>query len=566
MDIRSMSLEEKVGQLVLCGFSGTEVSAEIRALIAERRIGGVIYFARNVASPGQVAALSEELQGEAAASGTLPLLVTIDQEGGMVARLTEGVALFPGQMAIAAAGRPEHAYTAGFLTGRELRALGINLNFAPVLDVNNNPANPVIGVRSYGESPELVAAYGANAIRGLQDANVAATAKHFPGHGDTNVDSHLDLPVIPHDRERIERVELPPFIRAIAEGVDAIMSTHIHFPAYESGGLPVTLSRAVLTGLLRERLGYEGVIMTDCMEMHAISKRYGTVEAAVMAVEAGADAVLVSHTHELQTGAIDALLAAVRSGRISEASIDRSVERLLALKERRGILRAEEAGAEAEAGQADDCGPAERETAAGAEAPAAEAPLPLGEVGCAEHLAAARAISEASVTLVKDAGGLVPLPAGAGTLVIGVSPEAVTVADDELAAPLSLGRALREAGVPAEELAVAMADIAARREELLERAAQAERLVVATYNAYFQPEQAELVRALQALGKPLAVVALRCPYDLLTFPEVGTYLLAYESRPLALASAARVLAGGIPPRGTLPVTIGEYAAGGGIRR
>lgn len=250
----------------------------------------------------------------------------------------------PGGMAIAAAGSVEDAYQAALISGRELSAMGINLNYAPVLDVNNNARNPVIGVRSFGESPEKVADYGAATIRGFQDAGVAATAKHFPGHGDTDVDSHLDLPTVRHDRARMDSVELVPFRRAIAEGVDAMMSAHIYFPALEQEKLPVTLSKAVLTGLLREELGFGGIIMTDCMEMNAIAEHYGTVEASVLAIEAGADIVLISHRADRQLAASEAILHAVAEGRISETRIDDSVRRLLALKVKRGVIAAGPAG------------------------------------------------------------------------------------------------------------------------------------------------------------------------------------------------------------------------------
>lgn len=339
--VAEMSLSDKIGQMLMCGFEGTVVPDDgIRELIAKGGIGGVIYFARNVETPEQVAGMTAELQQAAAEGGKAPLWISIDQEGGMVARITEGVALMPGGMAIAAAGSVEDAYQAALISGRELSAMGINLNYAPVLDVNNNARNPVIGVRSFGESPEKVADYGAATIRGFQDAGVAATAKHFPGHGDTDVDSHLDLPTVRHDRARMDSVELVPFRRAIAEGVDAMMSAHIYFPALEQEKLPVTLSKAVLTGLLREELGFGGIIMTDCMEMNAIAEHYGTVEASVLAIAAGADIVLISHRADRQLAAIEAILHAVAEGRISEARIDDSVRRLLALKVKRGVIAA----------------------------------------------------------------------------------------------------------------------------------------------------------------------------------------------------------------------------------
>ncbi|PYI57567.1 beta-N-acetylhexosaminidase [Paenibacillus flagellatus] len=537
-----MTLRQKIGQMVHCGFHGYEPSEEIVRLIRERGIGGVILFARNVRDIRQVAATNAELQRIAMEAGLPPLTIAIDQEGGMVARLTEGVALMPGNMAIAAGGSAEAAYEAARVTGDELRALGINLNYAPVLDVNVNPANPVIGVRSYGESPELVGDYGLQAIRGLQEAGVTATAKHFPGHGDTDVDSHLDLPTISHSRERIYAVELAPFKRAVAAGVDAIMSSHIYFPAFESGKVPVTLSRNVLTGLLREELGFDGVIMTDCMEMKAIADHYGTVKAAVMAVEAGADCVLISHRHDLQEGAIDALVAAVESGRISEARIDASVRRLLAMKRRRGLT------ADAVATVADD---------------AYYAGDAFRRVGGEAHRAVARRISEASVTVVKNEGGLLPLRRER-TLVIGVQAAAVSEVDESVDLPMTLGQALAAQGVPVEERTVLLDDVAGQADALAELARSFGQVVVGTYNASFRPEQAAFVRAvLESGGKPV-VVAQRNPYDIQAFPDVPAYVLTYESRPLALQSAAKVLAGTAEARGRTPVAIHpDYPAGSG---
>lgn len=528
-NIHEMSLQEKIGQMILCGFQGTEPSEELEALIAEHRIGGVIYFARNVANTKQVAELSSSLQGIAERNGTVPLWISIDQEGGMVARITEGVALMPGSMALAAGDAgPEGAYEAALISGKELRALGINLNFAPDLDVNNNPDNPVIGVRSFGESPELVAKYGREAVRGFQEANVVATAKHFPGHGDTNVDSHLDLPTITHDEELIRAVELVPFIEAIDAGVDAIMSSHIYFPALESQKLPVTLSKTVLTGLLREELGYEGVIMTDCMEMHAISEHYGTVAAAVMAVEAGADLVLISHRHDLQIGAIAAIEQAVREGRVAEAQIDASVERLLALKARRGV----------------DVQPSD-----------------AAAVGTAAHCAVAKRLSEASITLVKDEQGLLPLKR-VRTLAVTVAAAVSSGVDEAYAGVASLGAALAEHGLDVLDRVLPLAEVNELRAAVLADAQAAEQIVIGTYNARFQPAQVALVRELQALGKPLVVVALRVPYDLLEFPDVSTFVAAYESRPLALQSTAQSLLGILTPQGRLPVALGaDYPAG-----
>ncbi|WP_408893626.1 beta-N-acetylhexosaminidase [Paenibacillus taichungensis] len=550
LKLTQMTLREKIGQMLLCGFHGTEAAGEVDAFLRKYPIGGVIYFARNVESPEQVERLSSGLQRIAVDSGNVPLWISIDQEGGMVARITEGIALMPGQMAIAAAGSIEDAYQAAYISGVELRSMGINMNFAPVLDVNNNAANPVIGVRSFGESPQSVAAYGVRSIAGVQDADISATAKHFPGHGDTDTDSHLDLPVIPHDRERVERVELIPFRAAIAAGVDAMMSAHIYFPALEPERLPVTLSRAVLSGLLRQELGYDGMIVTDCMEMDAIAANYGTVDAAVMAVEAGADLVLISHTAHLQAGAFEALLAAVQSGRISEARIDESVTRLLKYKAKRGLL---ENGMDT----GDDEVNGAVSTSLSAEV-TDSASSKRQERNQLLHQAVARRISENSITLVRDQLNMLPLKPER-TLVITVATSVTTIADEQLTQAATLGSALSHCGLDVVEVTVTPEEVAIRSARLLQAAEEDDvrQIVVGTYNAGSASgdPQCRLIGWLQQLGKPLAVVALRSPYDLLAIPEVQVYVAAYESRPLAMDSAARALMGHIPFAGKLPVSL-----------
>ncbi|WP_240636838.1 beta-N-acetylhexosaminidase [Paenibacillus silvae] len=613
-----MSLRDKIGQMLLCGFHGTEPEGEVEKLLRGYPIGGVVYFARNVVSPEQVERLSSGLQDIAQASGNVPLWVAIDQEGGMVARITQGIALMPGQMAIAAAGSMQYAYEAARISGMELKSMGINMNFAPVLDVNNNANNPVIGVRSFGESPEAVAEFGAATIAGFQNAGIAATAKHFPGHGDTDTDSHLDLPVITHDKARVNRVELEPFRAAIVEGVDAMMSAHIYFPALEPERLPVTLSHSVLTGLLRKELGYEGMIVTDCMEMNAIAVHYGTVDAAVLAVEAGADMVLISHTAQLQMEAFAALENAVSSGRISERRINESVKRLLTYKAKRGLLEMESSTAiEASIIKTKNVSgkqePEEQQRMDGESVMTSitnpgdmpfiqsmnamepridEEPLSdLEQVTDMEqvrqvtdmelisamkpqsalasshaslrrndplHHKVARRISEKSITRVRDTQHMLPLQKER-TLVITVAAEVTSIADEQLDEAATLGAALSAQGLDVVDLMVAADEIAISSARLLQ-AAEAEdvkQIVVGTYNAGSPSgdPQCRLIGWIGQIGKPLVVVALRSPYDLQKLPDVQTYIAAYESRPLALSSAAKALMGQIPFEGKLPVSL-----------
>ena len=330
--IAEMTIEEKVGQLIMVGFEGTQANEAIETHIRERFVGGVVLFSRNIQSPKQTAELTNELQRLASATAhQIPLFIGIDQEGGWVIRLRDGATVLPGNMALGATDSTELAERAGEITAVELAAVGVNLNFAPVMDVNNNLHNPVIGRRSFGESSGLVSRLGVAYIRGLQRNGVLATAKHFPGHGDTTVDSHFDLPTVNHDLERIHALELQPFRAAIDADVAAIMTAHIVYPALDANR-PATLSPTILTDLLRKQLRFDGLIITDDMEMKAIDDRYRSGEAAVMAIEAGADIVMVLWTPAKQIEVFDSLLSAVKSGRISQARLDQSVKRILKSK------------------------------------------------------------------------------------------------------------------------------------------------------------------------------------------------------------------------------------------
>ncbi|MHB0895999.1 MAG: glycoside hydrolase family 3 protein [Spirochaetales bacterium] len=331
------ALKRKIGQMLAIGFpSGAEGMASLRHVVEATFAGNVILFSRNTpdaeATRSTVAQLSSIIES---ATGFAPL-VAIDQEGGIVARLRKGVTPLPGAMAQAAACMGGNAELGdieklGKVCGRELAALGILWNLAPVADVNINPKNPVIGVRSYGEDPYRVGEFASAFARGLRESGVVATAKHFPGHGDTSIDSHLDIPLVPHELERLEKVELLPFKRLIAENIPAIMTAHVRFPAVEPDLLPATLSARVLEGLLRRDMGFEGIICSDCMEMRAITDHFPNPY--VMAVKAGVDILFISHTAERQIEAADSIYRAVLDGEIPESRIDASVSRILACKQ-----------------------------------------------------------------------------------------------------------------------------------------------------------------------------------------------------------------------------------------
>ncbi|HEY7599964.1 MAG TPA: glycoside hydrolase family 3 N-terminal domain-containing protein, partial [Candidatus Limnocylindrales bacterium] len=281
--LAGMSLEQKAGQIMIVAFRDSAVSPTIAEMLRDRHVGGVILFTQNLGDPRHARELTGALQALAARSGAgIPLFTAMDQEGGVVYRSATGATAWPSQMLLGAAGDPALIERCARLTAAELHALGINVNFAPVLDVNNNPANPVIGTRSFGADPQMVAALGTRALTAYQEAGIVAVGKHFPGHGDTDVDSHLALPVIDKSPGDLEAFELVPFRAAVAAGVDAIMTAHIALPRI-TGGEPATLAPQMLTTLLRAGMGFDGLIVTDDLEMGAIVDSYGTAEAALRA-------------------------------------------------------------------------------------------------------------------------------------------------------------------------------------------------------------------------------------------------------------------------------------------
>jgi beta-N-acetylhexosaminidase len=536
--LSEMSLEEKVGQLFVTYVYGETADttrpqdvASNRALLGvdngkqavERyHLGGVIYFgwSANIDTPAQVAGLSNGLQRAALGqSPEVPLLISTDQEHGTITRLGPPATLFPGSMALGASGRTDDAREAARISGEELRAVGINMNNAPDADVNVNPANPVIGVRSFGSDPQAVARLTAAQVEGYQSSpttGVVATPKHFPGHGDTDVDSHTGLPVVDHSLAEWRATDEPPFRAAAESDAGAIMTGHLQFPALDPAGVPATLSEPVITGLLREDLGYDGVVITDSLKMAGVQQTFPEAEVPVRALQAGADLLLMPPDLDL---AYNAVLDAVAAGELTEERIDASVRRILTLKHEQGIV-----------GQ-----------------PYADPDRVSEVVGSDEHEDAAQRITDHTTTLVKNDGAVLPLSAeGQRVLVAGAGRGATTETLAARVGARDVAVTSRHAGTDPD---------AGTIDKVVAAADDADTIVVATSNAAARPGQAALVEALLATGKPVVTISTDVPYDIASYPDAAAHLATYSSVPVALESATRVLFGESDPTGSLPVMV-----------
>lgn len=509
-----MTLREMIGQRMVSGFTGPVMTEAFKHAVREYKLGNVILFKHNVDSAEQLRTLCEDIQRFVIKETGHPAFITIDQEGGIVTRLPKEAVNVPGAMAVGATGDFENAYEAGRVTARQLRSFGINFNLAPVMDVNSNRNNPVIGVRSYGDAPLRVAEYGVRMMKGLVEGGVLSCAKHFPGHGDTAVDSHVGLPKIDKSIEELAACELIPFKAAIDSGIPAVMTTHILFPKIEEKNLPATMSRTIMTGILREKLGFNGLIISDCMMMKAIADHYGTVNGVVSAMHAGVDLVFVCHDPDLCCQAMDAVYAACENGTIDQAEMAQSAQRILHAKENMPGLR------------------------------------PLSGEEMAQDRDCARRIMDRALTLVH---GEIP-PLGDRPLFVGCARYASSLAsnqDDDCGAFPEVmkkklgGEALVTAQDPTDE------EIA----DAVSRAKGCSAVVAASVNGTMRPGQLKLIRALCALDLPTVLVALRNPYDVSEYPADVCALCAYEYDALALDAVADALNGLMTPAGMLPVNL-----------
>ena len=541
-----MTLREKVGQLmmpfVLGNFApeGSETHDRIVDVIEQEGVGGVIM---SVGSPSEVAVKLNDLQQHS----KYPLLVAADLESGAGFRFRGavhiptnialgGATTFPSLMAFGATGEPRYAYELGRITALEARAMGVHVPFAPVLDVNNNPENPIINIRSFGEDPAAVANLGVSLIRGLQDHGAVSTGKHFPGHGDTETDSHLALPIIRVGRDRLDAVELVPFRAAIDAGMRGIMTAHIAVPEISGETIPATLSKQVLTGLLRNDLGFGGIVFTDAMDMVAVDRLFPRGESAVRAVQAGADVILMPRDVKQ---AVDAIIRAIDDGRLTEARIDESVGRLLRLKEDLGL--------------------------------AEERAVPLEMiprvVGVPEHMEIAREVAEHSITLIQNVRNLLPLLGTRRAQVMSVS---FRNPGDVLSGRYFDAR-LRETYPRLVTRSVDEDTNSEAYESLLRRAGRSNLVVVSVYSNYagrveLPDATVDFVNQLARRSITHVVISFGNPYLISLFPDAQAYLLAWSSAQVSQEAASEALFGGIPIRGRSPTGMDPFfAVGDGIQ-
>lgn len=549
--LASLSLRERVGQMVTVWTQGDYTNvrdsmyAQLVRWVEQDKVGGVTM---SLGTPIEVAAKLNDLQRRS----RIPLLVSADLEPGL-GRLESGVfthylletggaTAFPPAMAIAATGRDQDAYDVARVIAAEGRASGIHVNFAPVVDVNNNPSNPVINVRSFGEDPERVARLSALFVQGTMAGGELATAKHFPGHGDTDVDSHVGLPVVNANLARLTSLELVPFKAAIAAGAAMVMTAHVSLPAIDSAGVPATLSPRIITGLLRDTLHFRGVTITDAMTMEGVGKGYTTEQSSVLAVQAGADILLKPSD---PTVAIDAVVRAVERGEITRSRIDSATRHVLELKARMHIT---------ESGQV-------------------SLDRLRDVVGSPEHRAVSASVATRAITLLKDSANLVPSTASGRALVVQYMPET------EVRAGRIFGTAIRGGRSKAARGATALAKInpAATRDLLdsLGRVADSSSVVViATYVRRVEGEGrfaipkhvADWIDAV-ARRRPTVVVAFGNPYVIRQFPGVSSYLVTYGVGDELERAAARALLGEQQITGKVPVSLpGFFRMGDGIGR
>lgn len=495
---------------------GPEVD-DASGTLLDQGIGGVVLFGANIRRVDQLRQLTAELRERARG----PLRIAMDHEGGHVTRIGAPVTRFPSAMAIGATGSEELAYAVARAAGAELASLGIDVNLAPVLDLAADPRNPTLGARSFGSSPELVARLGAATVRGYRDAGIAATAKHFPGHGRTPVDSHLAVSTVAGGIEALRDADLPPFRAAVDAGVDVVMSSHVVYE-HLTDGLPATVSPRILRDLLRDELGFEGLLITDAMVMRALADRRPIEEACVEAVAAGADAVMPMREH--QGEAVTGLRSAIESGELLEARVLEALARQTALEERLSGMG----------------GPQ----------------LVLPD---ASHLELARTVARRSLTLLRGSE-LLPLRPSTSVAVIEFASRRPSPVEEEAAPTPTVAATLATYLPRMREVVISGAGDVPARQAAIEAAAVAELVILATRDAYLWQEERELVAAIAAGEQPTLLVAMRNPYDLARLARTTGAIATYADVPATLEALAQALTGRGDWPGRLPMGLSEAEA------
>jgi len=517
IDINKLTLKQKVGQMIGLAFSGTEYSEELKYQIEEIQAGLIIYFKDNCNTPKQIFELNKKINEKA----LIPPFIAIDQEGGMVARVTEGITQSPGAMVIGATKKYDYAYKLAYNMGVELRDLGFNFNFAPVGDVNNNAKNPVINVRSYSENPDEVAKYVLEAVKGYTDAGLMTSIKHFPGHGDTAVDSHIGLPKVDFDFERLNKIELVPFKQAVEHDLPGIMASHVLYTKYDDV-YPTTLSHKIITNLLREKLGFKGLVVTDSLTMSAVFDNFTIEEIVLNGFNSGCDILLLCGARNvaMQKEFADTALRLANEGKIPLDMINASVERILKYKE---MFNAGD--------MADSFTDVE---------PHLEEP---------SRMAFAKKVMNEGITLIKDENHLLPLNEKEKILVVFPKIKVVTLAENEDNSLKSLGDFMP---FKVDKYYSTIDPDDTQKSELIELSKKYDKIVYCSYNACFNPTQADLINSLDQ--EKLIVIGVRTPYDLNVL-NAKTYLISYEASVLSFESLALVLTGKIKACGQCPVTL-----------
>lgn len=515
--IEKMTLKEKIGQMIGLAFSGSNYSDELRMQVEEIGAGLIIYFKDNCITPKQIFELNQTINQHA----KIAPFIALDQEGGMVARVTSGIVQTPGAMVIGATKNADYAYRLSYDMGVELRHLGFNFNFAPVGDINNNPLNPVINVRSYSEKPEDVAKFSIQAIKGFKDAKMMTSLKHFPGHGDTAVDSHVGLPVVDFDEERIKKVELVPFQRLIDENLPGIMASHVLYKNYDPF-FPTTLSHKMIQELLRNKMGFKGLVVTDSLTMDAVFKNFSLEEIVLNGFNSGCDILLLcgARNIEMQKEFFECALRLAEEGKISIDMINASVERILKYKN------------EYEVGQ----------MATSFEEIASDLENPI-------RLALAEKVMDEGITLVKDQANLLPIRKNEKIAVVFPIIKVVTLVENEDNTLNSLGDYLP---FKVDKYYANINPTTDETSKLLAKLGSYDKIIYCSYNACLNKNQAQLIN--QINKDKLINIALRTPYDLNVL-DVKTYICSYEASVLSFKSLAKILTKEIEAIGQLPVTL-----------